>query len=94
MTDNPRISVTDPYHSPAYQQARPIVLARAGGVCEWPGCDRPATTVDHIIPLAHGGTHHLANLRASCRRCNSQGGAKIMNEVLAARRVGRRSRRW
>lgn len=26
--------------------------------------------IDHILPLAAGGTHALANLRVTCRRCN------------------------
>ncbi|MFF1597681.1 HNH endonuclease [Streptomyces mirabilis] len=29
-------------------------------------------TVDHVIPLAKGGTHDRANLRVLCRSCNSR----------------------
>ncbi|OIN81651.1 HNH endonuclease [Mycobacterium malmoense] len=38
-------------------------------ICEWPSCRRPATDVDHIIPLAEGGSrydwHNLQSLRVS-----------------------------
>lgn len=33
-------------------------------------CDRPATTVDHVLPLVRGGTNHEGNLAPCCRRCN------------------------
>jgi 5-methylcytosine-specific restriction protein A len=29
-------------------------------------------TVDHVIPLARGGTHDRSNLAVLCRRCNSR----------------------
>jgi 5-methylcytosine-specific restriction protein A len=49
--------------------------ARHGEWC--PGHGVPAhaasdLTVDHIIPLAHGGTPERANLRVLCRGCNSR----------------------
>ncbi|MER5898897.1 HNH endonuclease [Streptomyces mirabilis] len=53
---------------------------------EWcPGWRVPAhasqdLTVDHIIPLAKGGTHHRENLRVLCRRCNSSRGSKPDNQ--------------
>jgi len=33
--------------------------------------------VDHVIPLAHGGTDELANLAAACYRCNEHKGARM-----------------
>lgn len=35
-------------------------------------CGRPATEVDHIIPLADGGTHHEDNLQPLCKPCHSR----------------------
>lgn len=29
-------------------------------------------TIDHVIPLARGGTHTWDNVRLACRRCNSE----------------------
>ena len=51
-----------------YQRKRARILARDGAVC-W-RCGQPATTVDHIIPRARGGTDDDDNLRAACARCN------------------------
>ena len=50
------------------------VLDEKGRVC-WlrlPGCTRVATTKDHVIPVAHGGTDDLDNLVPACRHCNSK----------------------
>ena len=84
----------DAYHRANYRNVRAMVLARAGYVCEWPGCSNRATTVDHVVPLSAGGNNDPSNLRASCAPCNYRGGAAITNELRRARRIGRRSRRW
>lgn len=34
-------------------------------------CTTWATTRDHIVPLAHGGTNAHSNLQPACRECNS-----------------------
>ena len=87
--------MADAYHRAVYRNARHAVLEAAGWRCQMtPGCTNPATTVDHVIPLALGGTNAPENLRASCRGCNSRGGAALTNEIKRARRVGRRSRAW
>jgi 5-methylcytosine-specific restriction endonuclease McrA len=88
------MSARNPYADRVYQQARPVVLARSGGRCEWPGCTKAATSVDHVLPLSKGGTHDLANLRASCRACNSRGGMAVVNALRWNRRLGKRSRQW
>lgn len=36
------------------------------------GTEAPATEVDHIVPLARGGTHHASNLQSCCRSCHSR----------------------
>lgn len=46
----------------AWERKRAAVFAQHGDVC-WL-CGRPgADTVDHVLPLAMGGTNELANLR-------------------------------
>jgi hypothetical protein len=61
------------YGTVRWRRLSRLVIARAGGVCQvTPGCLRPATCADHIIPalvLAERGELHvffaLDNLRAS-----------------------------
>jgi hypothetical protein len=50
------------------------VLDRDGYRCRY--CGQPATTVDHIIPKARGGSDDPSNLVACCRSCNSAKGAR------------------
>lgn len=35
-------------------------------------CDGEATEVDHIVPLAKGGTNKLSNLQSLCKPCHSR----------------------
>lgn len=38
--------------------------------------------VDHIIPIARGGTHELINLTPSCRKCNQSKNCRSVKEFL------------
>ncbi|QOQ39385.1 HNH endonuclease [Trueperella pecoris] len=51
----------------AYVQAHPLCED-----CLDAGRFTPAAEVHHILPLAHGGTHDLANLRSLCKPCHSR----------------------
>ena len=46
------------------------------------GCGRPATLVDHIVPLNDGGTNERSNLQPLCARCHN---AKTMRQSVAGR---------
>lgn len=61
-----------------YDRNRALVLA-GSPLCELRIlCDgATADTVDHILPVASGGTHELSNLRPACRSCNSSRGARL-----------------
>jgi 5-methylcytosine-specific restriction endonuclease McrA len=78
----------------AWRRTRLAVLAAAGYRCQFPGCGRVANTIDHITPLAQGGTNELSNLRAACARCNYRGGSEVGNAIRGARIIGQRSRDW
>ena len=53
---------------------RTNMLRSAGGCAE---CgSRCNLSIDHITPLANGGSHALTNLRVLCVTCNSRKGAK------------------
>lgn len=55
----------------AWSRIRRRVLSLANYSCEVPGCGRPATEVDHVVPRAEGGTDDLENLRALCIGCHA-----------------------
>lgn len=46
-----------------------------GGLC-WV-CGGPGDTLDHVIPLARGGSNWPSNLRPACQSCNSRRGARV-----------------
>jgi 5-methylcytosine-specific restriction endonuclease McrA len=59
----------------AWRKVRAEVLERDGWVCRW--CGQPAKTVDHLSPLAIGGSRlDPSNLAAACLRCNSSRGGQ------------------
>ena len=84
--------MSDPYKSRLYQRNRRLVLEASAFRCF--RCGGLATTADHIVPLALGGSHDVANLRACCGRCNSSIGNEARLYLAARRRIGRSSRRW
>jgi hypothetical protein len=46
-------------------------------------CGKPETegflTIDHIVPLARGGTHEAANIQPLCLPCNMRKHARAIN---------------
>lgn len=59
-----------------WQRIRARVLARDAHTCGY--CGRDATSVDHIIAKANGGTDDESNLISCCRKCNSFKGARTL----------------
>ena len=56
-----------------------------GGRC-WlrlPGCTGEGTEIDHVIPVARGGTNWPANLRPICVHCNRRKGTKDWRTLCA-----------
>lgn len=54
-------------------ELREFVFRRSGFACTW--CRKPndtVTTVDHIVPLSGGGSHHPDNLQTLCQTCNAK----------------------
>lgn len=41
-------------------------------------CGAPGGTIDHIVPLSKGGSHHSSNLAASCMTCNNKKKARSL----------------
>jgi len=63
--------------SKAATKLRDVVVARDGGVCGLCGevVSDEALSIDHIVPVARGGTDELDNLQVAHRLCNSRKGA-------------------
>lgn len=71
---NPRgRSATVARSGPASTKLTALTLATYGHACwlKLPGCAGRATTKDHVIPVAQGGTDAIENLRPACASCNS-----------------------
>lgn len=73
---------------------RRLVMARAGGMCEWPGCGAAAVDPHHRLARKMGGRHgdaalllnSAANLLAACR-AHHERVTSAHGEVLAQARV-------
>lgn len=55
----------------------------ASGPCAY--CASPSETVDHIIPVVHGGTNDRSNLAPACYICNYEKGNLSADEYYAYR---------
>lgn len=64
--------VMAPYRDPAYQRNRQAILAGSPPCVLRILCNGArATTADHILSLARGGTSAISNLQPACGPCNS-----------------------
>ena len=56
------------------------IFARDGFACRYCGAKPPGVVleIDHVIPVAGGGSNAPANLVTACRKCNSGKGAKLL----------------
>ena len=66
------------YNLGEYRRNRQILFKNAiyCNECRGMGVPGDPLTVDHIIPIAKGGTNDLANLQVLHRSCNSSKGSK------------------
>lgn len=60
-------------------RVRDAVMERDFGICRY--CGRGATVVDHVVPVARGGTGELTNLVAACAVCNGAKSDMLPSEV-------------
>lgn len=74
LSDNRESAYKRGYDS-NWQRVRQMVLNR-NPMCQVPGCTRPATDIDHIIPLRQGGENTDNNLQALCHSHHSMKTAK------------------
>lgn len=74
---------------PLSKKLRFEVFKRDSFRCQYCGVEAPSAIleVDHIDPVAAGGTDDIINLITSCRPCNSGKGARPLNDQSAARKA-------
>jgi len=58
---------------------------RKATTCHWSGVRLNAITIDHVIPIARGGSHTPDNLVAACLRCNSSKRERLPQEWVRQR---------
>lgn len=66
-------------------QLREYILQRDHRVCQY--CDKPGNkarplTLDHVIPVSHGGPTVVGNLVAACKRCNTKKTNRSLHDFL------------
>jgi 5-methylcytosine-specific restriction endonuclease McrA len=80
---------------PVTKRTRYEVLRRDNHTCRYCGGAAPDTTltVDHVTPVALGGTDDPANLVAACRDCNA-GKASTSPDAALVEDVAQDAVRW
>jgi hypothetical protein len=77
-----RIQTAGGRHTEEEWQAR---LSEYEGRCAY--CPATATSKDHVVPLALGGSDEIANIVPACKSCNSSKHALPLADWLARRAV-------
>lgn len=73
------------FRKPISKKLRFEVLQRDGYVCRYCGHGAPSVVlhIDHVVPVAHGGTNELDNLVTACEACNNGKRASFHDSDLA-----------
>lgn len=63
------------------KKIRDIIFNKYGKICLCCGSDN-YISLDHIVPVFHGGENSIDNLQPLCRSCNSRKGTNIIDYRL------------
>lgn len=73
------------YHDQTWRNVRLTLIHQQDGKCFY--CDKSLTkelaTIDHLLPISRGGTHHIGNLVAACEDCNLDKSDSTYEEYMA-----------
>ena len=75
-----------PKRKPIPKTLRLVIVSRSGGICEREGCENEAREIDHIVPVASGGTNDEDNLQNICRICHVE---KTGTDIKGIRKADR-----
>lgn len=72
-------------HQQHKRQVKRVTFRDCGRRCVYCGTalGLENATLDHVIPLSRGGSHHLGNLVAACQPCNQRKGSLLPTEFFA-----------
>ena len=70
------------------------VLKRDNHECQYKGCERKGTTLDHVIPRCQGGPSTWNNLVACCPICNSKKAGRTPQQAGMELKHPIRSPKW
>lgn len=59
-----------------------FVFGRDGNKCRYCGATEGELHIDHIVPLARGGSDEPENLCVACKPCNSSKNASMLDEWM------------
>jgi len=75
----------DPFYRSAFWRALRAAILKRDPICRTPGCGRPSSHADHIVPRSRGGSDDPSNLRGLCAGCHArvtrQGNSKPLRAV-------------
>lgn len=64
-------------------EVREFLLEKWGRTCAYCGANEVPLEIEHIQPVASGGTDRIANLTLACHACNDQKGSQDIRVFLA-----------
>jgi hypothetical protein len=89
------VATPDPARKPISKRLRYEILRRDNHTCCYCGSTAPTVklTLDHVLPVALGGTDQADNLVAACQDCNA-GKSSSHPEQQVIDQVSKDARRW
>lgn len=60
---------------------RRALMVRDEGRCQFVGCARAGTSIEHVLPRSRGGAHSWTNCVWACDRCNHSKGDRTLTEA-------------
>lgn len=70
-------------YSTEFARNKALLLESHDGTCFYCAQASDFFEIDHIVPVARGGSDHYDNLVVACRTCNRSKGAKLITEWRA-----------
>lgn len=60
---------------------RRALIARDNHECQFVGCSRKGTTIDHVHPTSKGGLNEWENVVAACKACNARKADRTLEDL-------------